>query len=171
MDRLSYLPTDIDIDGDAEDDLSVALTIEGIINQDDGWGIETENGGPLGLVPLVTGLWINPTFQWKVSAIDQSDPLWDSLEHLEVSLMKGLAFDITFDDSETYALVVDTRFTQPPHEFTVGVGIERIEFNVNPIDQATFLASLLFGGHQFQRFISSLDNRTILRTNHQPKCF
>ena len=45
---------------------------------------------------------------------------------------------------KTYAIVVDTRFTQPPHEFTVGIGIERIEFNVNPIDQATFLASLLF---------------------------
>ena len=136
----------IDIDGDGADDLSVGLTIEGIINQGDGWGIVTENGGPLGLVPFVTGLWINPTFQWKVSALDQSDPIWDSLEHLEVSLMKGLAFDITFDDSETYAIVIDTRFTQPPHEFTVGVGIERIEFNVNPIDQATFLASLLFGG-------------------------
>ena len=66
----------IDIDGDGADDLSVGLTIEGLFTQDDGWGIVTENGGPLGLVPFVTGLWINPTFQWKVSALDQSDPIW-----------------------------------------------------------------------------------------------
>ena len=59
-----------------------------------------ENGGLLVWYHFRTGLWINPTFQWKVSALDQSDPIWDSLEHLEVSLMKGLAFDITFDDSE-----------------------------------------------------------------------
>ena len=100
-----------DIDGDGEDDLSVALTIEGIITQGDGWGVETSGG----LIPIIEKLWINPTFQWEVTALDQTDPLWDSLQHLEISLMKGLAFDITLDDSESYAIVIDTRFTQPPH--------------------------------------------------------
>ena len=131
----------IDIDGDGEDDLSVALTIEGILNQGDGWGVET-NGG---IIPIIEKLWINPTFQWEVTALDQSDPLWDSLQHLQISLMKGLAFDITLDDSESYAIVIDTRFTQPPHEFTLGVGIERIEFNIAPQDLISFLASLLIG--------------------------
>ena len=138
----------IDIDGDGEDDLSVALTIEGIINQGDGWGVETSGG----IIPIIEKLWINPTFQWKVTALDQSDPLWDSLQHLEISLMKGLAFDITLDDSESYAIVIDTRFTQPPHEFTLGVGIERIEFNVAPQDLVTFLASLLIGNINSSEF-------------------
>ena len=132
----------IDIDGDGEDDLSVALTIEGIINENDGWGVETSGG----FIPIIEQLWINPTFQWKVTALDQSDPLWDSLQHLEISLMKGLAFDITLDNSESYAIVIDTRFTQPPHEFTLGLGIERIEFNVAPQDLVSFLAALLIGG-------------------------
>ena len=131
----------IDIDGDGADDLSVALTIEGILNQGEGWGVETSGG----LIPIIQKLWINPTFQWKVTALDQTDPLWDSLQNLEISLMKGLAFDITLDDSESYAIVIDTRFTQPPHEFTLGVGIERIEFNVAPQDLVTFLASILIG--------------------------
>ena len=138
----------IDIDGDGEDDLSVALTIEGIINQGDGWGIETSGN----LIPIVDKLWINPTFQWKVTALDQTDPLWDSLQHLEISLMKGLAFDITLDDSESYAIVIDTRFTQPPHEFTLGVGIERIEFNIAPQDLVSFLASLLIGNINSSEF-------------------
>ena len=132
----------IDIDGDGEDDLSVALTIEGIINENDGWGVETSGG----FIPIIEQLWINPTFQWKVTALDQTDPLWDSLQHLEISLMKGLAFDITLDNSESYAIVIDTRFTQPPHEFTLGLGIERIEFNVAPQDLVSFLAALLIGG-------------------------
>ena len=147
----------IDIDGDGEDDLSVALTIEGIINQGDGWGVETSGG----IIPIIEKLWINPTFQWKVTALDQSDPLWDSLQHLEINLMKGLAFDITLDDSESYAIVIDTRFTQLPHEFTLGVGIERIEFNVVPQDLVTFLASLLIGNINSSEF-PILDNGSLL---------
>ena len=79
----------IDIDGDGSDDLIVALTIEGIINEGDGFGAET-SPGPLG-IPVIDKLWIKPTFQWKVEAINLDDPLWSSLKHLEVSLMKGLA--------------------------------------------------------------------------------
>tara|TARA_A100000164_G_scaffold141408_2_gene125736 strand:- start:2951 stop:7630 length:4680 start_codon:yes stop_codon:yes gene_type:complete len=119
----------IDIDGDGSDDLIVALTIEGIINQGDGFGAET-SPGLLG-IPIIDKLWIKPTFQWKVEAINLDDPLWGSLKHLEVSLMKGLAFDITLDDSESYGMVVDTRFTQPPYRFTLGIGIDRIEFDVS----------------------------------------
>jgi hypothetical protein len=126
----------IDIDGDQSNDLSVGLTINGIIEEDDGWGVET-NGG---LIPVIESLWIHPTFQWSVKVLDTTDPIWDSLQHLQVSLMKGLAFDITLDDSESYGIVIDTRFTQPPYDFTLGIGIERIEFDVT----AQNLIGLLF---------------------------
>lgn len=116
----------VDIDGDGTDDLSVALTLEGLTTQGEGWGIEL--GG--GLLPVPTELWIRPTFQWAVNALNINDPLWDELENLEVSLMKGLAFDITLSNSESYAIVIDTRFTQPPADVTLGVGIERISFNI-----------------------------------------
>ena len=127
----------IDIDGDGADDLSVALTIEGIITENDGWGVETSGG----LLPIIEKLWIHPTFQWEVKALDLSDPLWDSIEHLEVSLMKGLAFDITLDDSESYGIVIDTSFTQPPYEFSLGIGIEKIEFDVSADNLLNLLLS------------------------------
>ena len=129
----------IDIDGDGSDDLIVALTIEDIFNQGEGFGVETS--GPLGLI--INKLWIKPTFQWKVEAINLEDPLWSSLEHLEVSLMKGLAFDITLGESEAYGLVVDTRFTQPPYRFTLGIGIERIEFDVSAQNIGNLILSTL----------------------------
>lgn len=138
----------IDIDGDSVDDLSVGLTIEGIINQGDGFGIELgECGVPPLTVPCVEELWIRPTFQWKVTALDQSDFLWNNMSHLEVSLMKGLAFDLTLDDSESYAVVIDTRFTQPPHEFTLGVGLQKMTFSINAVITNTldFILSLTSG--------------------------
>ncbi|RJU82410.1 MAG: hypothetical protein DWC09_02170 [Candidatus Poseidoniales archaeon] len=147
----------IDIDGDSVDDLSVGLTIQGIITQGDGFGIElgdcelTPSPGP-GIppvtVPCVEELWVRPTFQWKVTALNQNDFLWNNMSHLEVSLMKGLAFDLTLDDSESYAIVIDTRFTQPPHEFTLGVGLQKMAFNVNAVitNTAGFITSLFNGG-------------------------
>jgi hypothetical protein len=147
----------IDIDGDSVDDLSVGLTIEGIITQGDGFGIElgdcelTPSPGP-GIppvtVPCVEELWVRPTFQWKVTALNQNDFLWNNMSQLEVSLMKGLAFDLTLDDSESYAIVIDTRFTQPPHEFTLGVGLQKMAFNVNAVitNTAGFITSLFNGG-------------------------
>ena len=73
------------------------------------------------MLPVPTELWIRPTFQWAVNALNINDPLWDELENLEVSLMKGLAFDITLSNSESYAIVIDTRFTQPPADVTLGM--------------------------------------------------
>jgi hypothetical protein len=138
----------IDIDGDGSDDLSVGLTLEGLTTLGEGFGIETGNnpipGAPGG---FPTELWIRPTFQWAVNALNINDPLWNELEHLEVTLMKGLAFDITLSNSESYAIVVDTRFTQPPSEVTLGVGIERISFDISSAVAlpGEFLASLLLG--------------------------
>ena len=69
------------------------------------------------------------------------------LSNLEVSLMKGLAFDVTLDNSESYAVVIDTRFTQPPHDFTLGVGIQKMTFSVNAVitNVLQFISSLTTG--------------------------
>ncbi len=131
----------VDIDGDGRDDLSVALTLTGMTTLGEGWGVELSDG-PL---PFVQELWVRPTFQWAVNALNISQPLWDELEHLEVSLMKGLAFDITLSNSESYAVVVDTRFTQPPADVTLGVGIERISFNVNTVFTSAAQLLVAFG--------------------------
>ncbi len=137
----------IDIDGDGSDDLSVALTLEGLTTLGEGFGIETGSNPVPGAPGLPTELWIRPTFQWAVNALNINDPLWNELEHLEVTLMKGLAFDITLSNSESYAIVVDTRFTQPPSDVTLGVGIERISFDISSAIALPqqFLASLLLG--------------------------
>jgi hypothetical protein len=137
----------IDIDGDGSDDLSVGLTLEGLTTLGEGFGIETGSNPIPGAPGLPTELWIRPTFQWAVNALNINDPLWNELEHLEVTLMKGLAFDITLSNSESYAIVVDTRFTQPPSEVTLGVGIERISFDISSAIALPqqFLASLLLG--------------------------
>ena len=146
----------IDIDGDGGDDLSVGLTIQGIITQGDGFGIELGTcvitpspapGVPAVTVPCVEEVWVRPTFQWSVTALDQDDPLWNDLANLEVSLMKGLAFDLTLEDSESYAVVIDTQFTQPPHQYTLSVGLQRMTFSVNALitDTLGFLTSILGG--------------------------
>ena len=141
--QLTLFDNYIDIDGDGSDDLIVALTIEDVLTSGEGFGVETSPDPVTGLFPDIDKLWIKPTFQWKVEAVDLSDPIWDSLEHLEVSLMKGLAFDITLDNSESYGIVVDTRFTQPPYRFTLGIGIERIEFDVSAQNLGSLLLSTL----------------------------
>ena len=128
----------IDVDGDTNSDVSVALTLNGLTTFGEGWGVEFSDG----LIPVIDELWISPTFQWEVDVINPNDLLWENLERLEVSMMKGLAFDITLSNAESYAIVVDTSFTQPPHEASVGVGIEELTFDVNAI--FTSVADLLF---------------------------
>ena len=137
--EIALFRNDIDINNDTVDDISVSLTIEGLINQGDGFGIEFGDCGvpPLTL-PCIEEFWIRPTFQWKVNVIDPDYFLWDDLAHLEVSLMKGLAFDVTLDDSESYAIVIDTRFTQPPNDFTLGVGLQKVTFSVNAVITTAF---------------------------------
>lgn len=133
----------IDIDGDGSDDISVGLTLAGLTEFGEGWGIESSGG----LLPVPDELWIRPTFQWAVSTLNENAPLWDELEHLEVTMMKGLAFDITLSNSESYAVVVDTRFTQPPSDVRLGVGIERITFNIGDtlLLPQQFIQELLLG--------------------------
>ena len=117
----------IDIDGDGSSDVAVGLSIVGLGTQGQGWGVEWSDG----LIPTIEEIWIRPNFQWKVRVLDHNDPLWDDMASMEVSLMKGVAYDLTFTgDGESYALVIDSRFTQPPHDFQVRVGLDQMTLKV-----------------------------------------
>ncbi|DAC14555.1 MAG TPA: hypothetical protein D7H86_02700, partial [Candidatus Poseidoniales archaeon] len=122
----SPLMNRIDIDEDGSDDVEVGLTILGIGEFGEGFGIEL-NG------PLLESIWIRPTFQWRVDALNPSAPLWDTMESMEVTMMKGFAYNLGLPGNtqgESYALVVDTRFSQPPDEFEVRVGLDEMELGL-----------------------------------------
>ena len=131
----------VDIDGDGSFDLRAGLTILGLGDRGDGWDIET---GQNGLV--VESIWIRPNLQWRIEILDPDAPMWSAMTSLEVTLLKGFAYDLT-GDGESYALVIDTAFTEPPHDFQLRVGIERIEFSVTAVTSSVvgFLASLVGG--------------------------
>ena len=117
----------IDLDGDGGDDVAVGLSILGLGVQGEGWDVELSDG----LIPVVESIWIRPNFQWRVRVLDHTDPLWDDMASMEVSMMKGVAYDLTFTgDGESYALVIDSRFTQPPHDFQVRVGLDQLTLDI-----------------------------------------
>ena len=125
----------IDVDGDGDDDIEVGLTLEFEFNG--GWGISGDR------------LWIKPTIQFKVDVIDEqspSDPAWDNLKKLEVSLVKAFAYSDTLgiEQGESYVWIIDSVFTQPPREFTLDVGIERIYLDISEAS-TEFLTALTFG--------------------------
>ena len=133
----------IDLDGDGSNDVAVGLSILGLGVQGEGWDVELSDG----LIPVVESIWIRPNFQWRVRVLDHSDPLWDDMASMEVSMMKGVAYDLTFTgDGESYALVIDSRFTQPPHDFQVRVGLDQLTLDIT--GTFTTLADILniFGG-------------------------
>ncbi len=128
----------IDIDGDGSKDIAVGLSIVGLGNQGEGWGVTFGEG----LIPSIQSIWIRPNFQWLVKVLNHNDPLWDDMASMEVSLMKGVAYDLTLTtDGESYALVIDSRFTQPPHDFQVRVGLDQMTLNVS--DTVTSLLDVL----------------------------
>ncbi len=115
----------IDLDGDDEPDISVGLTIAALGSRGESWDIEFSDD----LIPVPEKLWIRPTFQWQVKMIDPTDGLWQNMERMEVSLMKGFAYNL-LSSGESYALVVDTSFTQPPYDFQLRVGLDKMEFDL-----------------------------------------
>ena len=120
----------IDIDGDSVDDVSISLTVLGLLTLNEGFGFEPPLN-PLNPLNIPNTLWLRPTFQWKIDYLNENDPIWDELAHMEVSLLKGLAFDSAIQESESYALVLDTRLTQPPNNFRVEVGIQEFRFSIS----------------------------------------
>ncbi len=117
----------IDIDGDGNSDVAVGLSLVGLGQQGEGWDVVFGDG----LIPTIDSIWIRPNFQWRVRVLDHSDPLWDDMASMEVALMKGVAYDLSFsNDGESYALVIDSRFTQVPHDFQVRVGLDQMTLDV-----------------------------------------
>ena len=126
----------IDLDGDGGDDVEVGLTILGLGEFGEGWGFELN-----GL--LLESIWLKPTFQWRIDVLNPNHAMWDDMATIEVSLMKGFAYDLTVGAAgESYAMVIDSRFTQPPNEFEVRVGLDLIELGVTETVELTVLQLL-----------------------------
>ena len=128
---------EIDIDNDGDDDIEVGLKIAWELLG--GWGFE---GGTL---------WLEPGISFEVRVLDSStnDPDWNQMDTLVVSLIKAFAYSgedtiLALGDRETYIWVVDSRFTVPPEEFTLRVGIERLYFDITGAS-ADLIGSLLTG--------------------------
>ena len=75
------------------------------------------------------------------------------MDTLTVSLIKAFAYSgpdsiLALGEGETYVWVVDSRFTTPPDEFTLRVGIERLYFDISgaSIDLVTSLIQALTFG-------------------------
>lgn len=171
----------IDIDGDSVDDVSISLTVLGLLTLNEGFGFEPPFN-PLNPLNVPDTLWLRPTFQWKIDYLNQNDPIWDELEHMEVSLLKGLAFDSALQDSQSYALVLDTRLTQPPNNFRVEVGIQEFRFSISDtvVNIITTLTDFLDGGSLPADAVSltsvsapysiSIRNRNSDSENRQTEC-
>ena len=113
----------VDVDGDGDDDVQVGLQIN--LDFLSGFGIE---GGKL---------WIEPGIEFTVKEIGSSasDPDWENMKSLHVSLIKAFSYSdsgslLNLGGGESYVWVIDSRFTTPPTDFTFTVGIERLYFDV-----------------------------------------
>ena len=125
----------MDVDGDGNDDIEVGLTLEFDFNG--GWGISGDR------------LWIKPTIQFKIEVIEEEtpvDPAWENLQNIEIALVKAFAYSDTFgvNQGESYVWIIDTVFTQPPRQFALDVGIERIFLDISDAS-SEFIAALTFG--------------------------
>ena len=120
----------ISIDNDNTEEIEVGLTVDP--SESNGWG--TEGNPP-------TTLWVEPTIEFTVKAIDEEDTVWDHIEYLEVSLMKQFAYSINpLGEGESYVWVIDSRFTMPPKDFSLEVGLERFWFDISGATTSFILA-------------------------------
>ena len=130
LDGAGLFQNAVDLDGDEEPDVAVGLSVLGLGQQGEGWDVTFTDG----LIPTIDSVWVKPNFQWRVRVLDYSDPMWDDMATMEVSFMKGVAYDFNVlpnaPDAESYALVIDSRFTQPPSDFQVRVGLDKMTLNV-----------------------------------------
>lgn len=123
---------EISIDDDSTNDIEVGFTVD--TSQSDGWG--TEGNPP-------TTLWVEPTIEFSVVALDTQATLWDHIEYLEVSLMKQFAYSLNpLGEGESYVWVIDSRFTMMPEDFSLEVGLERFWFDISGAT-LSFLSALI----------------------------
>lgn len=131
---------DVDVDGDGDDDVRIGISISW--DQNNGWGLSGDE-----LLP--TQLWIEPTIQYQVDVIDDSDPMWGVMEFLHVSLMKSFAYSSNpFEPGESYVWVIDSNFTIPPTDWSLDIGFDRFWFDLGDSAQSFILALTggIFGG-------------------------
>ena len=114
---------EMDVDGDGDDDIQVGLRVN--LELIGGFGIEEG------------ALWIEPGVEFTVKEIGSSgsDPDWENMQALHVSLIKAFSYSdsgtlLNLGGGESYIWVIDSRFTSPPKDFTFTVGIERLYFDV-----------------------------------------
>ena len=114
---------EMDVDGDGDDDIQVGLRVN--LELIGGFGIEEG------------ALWIEPGIEFTVKEIGSSgsDPDWENMQALHVSLIKAFSYSdsgtlLNLGGGESYIWVIDSRFTSPPKDFTFTVGIERLYFDV-----------------------------------------
>ncbi len=114
----------VDVDDDGDDDIQVGLKVD--VEFVGGWGIEGDT------------LWIEPGIEFTVRDIGNSasDPDWEQMDSLHVSLIKAFTYSDTgsilnLGEGETYVWVIDSRFTTPPNDFKFEVGIERFYFDLS----------------------------------------
>ena len=83
-------------------------------------------------IGVPTQMWIKPTISYKVSTVDINDPMWNNMDHLEVSLLKGFTYDMALSSNtgESYVWAIDSKFTQSPELFELNVGLERVTLNI-----------------------------------------
>ena len=111
-----FLLHQMDIDDDGDDDIQVGLTVN--LN-------DIELSG--------TTLSAAAQLDYRVSVLDSSttDTDWDNLRTLEVSILKAFAYsDGVLNEGESYVWIIDSKFTHTPYDFTLGVGLERINFDI-----------------------------------------
>ena len=113
----------VDVDRDGDDDIQVGLTID--VEFIGGWGVEDGT------------LWIEPGIEFTVRDIGNSasDPDWNLMESLHVSLIKAFSYSdsgslLNLGEGESYVWVIDSRFTTPPNDFKFEVGIEKLYFDL-----------------------------------------
>ena len=121
----------VDVDDDGDDDLQVGLTISFENIELDGDTLSVE-----------------PQLDYKISVLPDSltDPDWDDLRTLEVSLLKAFAYsEGILSEGESYVWVIDAKFTHTPYDFTLGIGLEKFYFDIAGagVDFLTSLISFL----------------------------
>ena len=134
----------VDIDNDGDNDIQVGLSIS------------LGNFG-LGNIDIDTGtLWIQPSVSYKVDVLDESqtDPVWNEMDSLQVSLIKPFAYSspdsvLALGDGESYVWVVDSKFSTMPQDFSLDIGIERVFFNASAVLQDLLAAIVNIFGSNF----------------------
>jgi len=123
----------MDVDDDGDDDIQVGLQVSWDLAG--GWGIEGDS------------LWIEPAIVFSVMVLESSntDPDWNNLKFLQVSLIKAFAYSaegaiLALGDGESYIWIVDSRFTSAPYDFSLEIGIERFYFDISEASTGLLLA-------------------------------